>query len=170
MKYYIWLILLFLGFSSCKLSEHPDGFTNSNVQIVDMGKFNGLRIIEIASLNYLDPTSKTQTGWVFSEFDKENFSVSLIQSFRRWDVRVLPSAQTKIHINFTQLSMSEDPTNSIFIITADVAVSRNGIITRKVIKIYSKARYTMGKTKNNGVKKFIQELGELLRDQSFFKR
>ena len=66
--------------------------------------------------------------------------------------------------------MSEDPTNSIFIITADVAVSRNGIISRKVIKINSKAKYTMGKTKNNGVKKFIQELGELLRDQSFFKR
>jgi hypothetical protein len=132
-----------------------------------MGELNGLRIIEIASLNYPEVTGQTQTGHMYTDIDKDNFNNSLIQSLKRSDVRVLPSAQTKIHIDFTQLAMLKD---TIIKMTAELAVSRNGIITRKTIEINGKAKFTIGATKDNGVKLFIQELGELLREQSSFKR
>jgi hypothetical protein len=170
MKAWIWSILFVASFSSCKLSHQHSGFNNSSVQIVDMGQFNGLRIIEIASLHYPETESKNQAGWVFSEIDEVNFNESLIQSLRRSDVRVLPSAQTKIHLNFTQIGMIEIQKDTILTMTADVIVSRNGIITKKLVKISSKANFTSGSTKNNGVKMFIQAIGELLREQSSFKR
>jgi hypothetical protein len=66
--------------------------------------------------------------------------------------------------------MIEIQKDTILTMTADVIVSRNGIITTKLIKISSKAKFTSGSTKNNGVKMFIQAIGELLRDQSSFKR
>jgi hypothetical protein len=138
-----------------------------------MGEFNGLRIIEIASLNYPEVTAQTQTGHMYTDIDKDNFNSSLIQSLKRSDVRVLPSAQTKIHINFTQLAMlkdTKDTKDTIIKMTAELAVSRNGIITRKTIEINGKGKFTIGATKDNGVKLFIQELGELLREQSSFKR
>jgi hypothetical protein len=53
---------------------------------------------------------------------------------------------------------------------ADVAVSRNGIVSRKTIEINSHAKFTIGATKDSGVQMFIKELGELLREQSSFKR
>jgi hypothetical protein len=141
-----------------------------------MGELNGLRIIEIASLNYPEVTGQTQTGHMYTDIDKDNFNNSLIQSLKRSDVRVLPSAQTKIHIDFTQLAMlkatkdTKDTKDTIIKMTAELAVSRNGIITRKTIQINGKAKFTIGATKDNGVKLFIQELGELLREQSSFKR
>ena len=170
MKVWIWSILFVASLSSCKLSQQHSGFNNSSVQIVDMGQFNGLRIIEIASLHYAESESKNQACWVFSEIDEVNFNESLIQSLRRSDVRVLPSAQTKIHLNFTQIAMIEIQKDTILTMTADVIVSRNGIITTKSIKISSKSRFTSGSTKKNGMKMFIQAIGELLREQSSFKR
>ena len=107
---------------------------------------------------------------MFTDKDKDNFGDSLIQSLKRSDVRVLPSAQTKLHIDFTQLTLSDDETGRIITMTADLAVSRNGIISRKTIEINSKSKLTIGATKDNGVKMFIQELGDLLREQSSFKR
>ena len=158
------------GFSSCTLSGQNGSFTNSSIQIVDMGKFKGLRIIEIASLNYPEKTAQTQSSQVFTDIDKDNFGESLIQSLKRADVSVLPSAQTKIRIDFTRLVMPEDENGTTMTMTADVAVSRNGIVTRKTIEISSKAKLTLGRTKDNAVKIFLQELGELLREQSSFKR
>jgi len=105
-----------------------------------------------------------------TEIDKDNFSESLIQSFKKSNVRVLPSAQTKIHIDLTQIAMIEDTQGTIMIITFDLAESRNGIVTRKTIEINSKAKITLGGIKDMGVKIFIQKLGELLREQSSFKQ
>jgi hypothetical protein len=85
-------------------------------------------------------------------------------------VLVVPSAQTKICIDFTQIAMLEDIQGTIMMITADLAVSRNGIVTRKIIKINSKAKLTLGRTKDNGVKIFIQKLGDMLIEKSSFKR
>ena len=85
----------------------------------------------------------------------------------------MPSAQTKIHIEFTQLVLLEE-TKGVkgkkMVMTAFVAVSRNGIITREIIQINSKAKITIGGAKDNAVKIFIQKLGKLLREQSSFKR
>ena len=110
---------------------------------------------------------------MFTEIDKDNVRGSLIQSLKKSNVRVLPSAQTKIHIDFTQIAMFEDTQGTQrtrMVITADLAVSRNGIVTRKTIEINSKPKITLGRTKDKGVKIFIQKLGELLREQSSFKR
>jgi hypothetical protein len=170
MKLLILSMLIIAGFSSCSLSKQNGSFANSSIQTVDMGKFNGLRIIEIATLNYPESTAHTQTKPLFTEIDKDNFSESLIQSFKKSDVRVVPSAQAKIHIGFTQIAMFEDTQGSTMKITADLAVSRNGIVTRKTIEINSKAKLPLGRTKDNSVKMFIQKLGELLRKQSSFKR
>jgi hypothetical protein len=170
MKFLIWFVFLVATFSGCSLSQQNSSFTNSSIQIIDMGKFNGLRIIEIATLNYPESTAHTQTKPLFTEIDKDNFSESLIQSFKKSDVRVVPSAQAKIHIGFTQIAMFEDTQGSTMKITADFAVSRNGIITRKTIEINSKSKLTIGATKDNSVKMFIQELGDLLREQASFKR
>lgn len=173
MKIWIFVFIIITGFSGCTLNKLNGNFSNSSVQTVDMGTFNGLRIVEIASLNYPEPTSQTPTNSEFTEIDRDNFDASLIQSLKRSDVRVLPSAQTKIHIDFTLLAMLQEPKNSkgtIITMTAEVAVSRNGIVSRKTIKINSKAKFTIGATKDNGVKMFIQELGQLLREQSSYKR
>lgn len=170
MKFLIWIVFLVATFSGCSLSQQNSSFTNSSIQIIDMGKFKGLMIIEIASINYPDSTANTHTKPLFTEIDKDNFSESLIQSFKKSDVRVLPSAQTKIHIDFTQIAMLEDTQGTTMMITADLAVSRNGIVTRKTIEINSKSNITLGRTKDAAVKMFIQKLGELLREQSSFKR
>ena len=170
MKFFLFITFIIITFCNCTLSLQGSRFTNSSIQKVDMGEFNGLRIIEIASLNYPEVTAQTQTGHMYTDIDKDNFNSSLIQSLKRSDVRVLPSAQTKIHINFTQLAMLKDTKDTIIKMTAELAVSRNGIITRKTIEINGKAKFTIGATKDNGVKLFIQELGELLREQSSFKR
>jgi hypothetical protein len=170
MKYWIWMMFVVVTASSCSLSQRNGSHTNSSSQTVDMGKFKGLKIIEIASVNYPDSTAQTQTKQVFSEIDMDNFDGSLIQSLKRSDVRVLPSAQTKVHIDFTLLEISESETGKTITINADVAVSRNGIVTRKSIEIKSKAKRTIGATKDNGVQLFIQELGEFMREQSSFKR
>jgi hypothetical protein len=170
MKFLIWIVFLVATFSGCSLSQQNSSFTNSSIQIIDMGKFKGLMIIEIASINYPDSTANTHTKPLFTEIDKDNFSESLIQSFKKSDVRVLPSAQTKIHIDFTQIAMLEDTQGTTMMITADLAVSRNGIVTRKTIEINSKSNITLGRTKDTAVKMFIQKLGELLREQSSFKR
>jgi hypothetical protein len=127
-------------------------------------------IIELASINYPDSRDHTQTKPLFSKIDKYNFSESLIQSLNKSDVLVVPSAQTKICIDFTQIAMLEDIQGTIMMITADLAVSRNGIVTRKIIKINSKAKLTLGRTKDNGVKIFIQKLGDMLIEKSSFKR
>ena len=170
MKSVIWIVFLVAAFSSCSLSQQNPSFTNSSIQTIDMGKFKGLRIIELASVNYPELTVHTQTKPLFTEIDKDNVSESLIQSFKKSNVRVLPSAQTKIHIDFTQIDMFEDTQGTTMIITADLAISRNGIVTRKTIEINSKPKITLGRTKDKGVKIFIQKLGELLREQSSFKR
>ena len=135
-----------------------------------MGKLKGVRIIEIASITYPDSTAHTQTKPLFTEIDKGNVSAFLIQSLKKSNVRVLPSAQTKIHIDFTQMAMFEDIQGKRMVITADLAVSRNGIVTRKTIEINSKPKITLGRTNDKGVKIFIQKLGELLRGQSLFKQ
>jgi hypothetical protein len=173
MKLLILSMFIIAGFSSCSLINQNGSFTNSSIQKVDMGKFNGLKIIEIAALNYPETTTQTATSQLFTDKDKDNFGDTLIQSLKRSDVRVLPSAQTKIHINFTQLVMADGKNGKngkIMTMTAEVAVSRNGIISRKTIKISSKSKPTIGATKDNGVELFIQELGNLLREQSSFKR
>jgi hypothetical protein len=170
MKCWILKIFFIIGFSGCTLSDQNGRFTNSSVQKVDMGKFKGLKIIEIASLNYPDLTAFTPTKQLFTEIDKDNFSESLIQSLKKSDVRVLPSAQTKVHIDFTQLDLLDGETARIMSMSADVAISRNGIITRQTFEIDSKTKTTIGATKDNGVKLFIQKLGEMLREQSSFKR
>lgn len=170
MKCLIWIMIFTLSFNSCSLVKQNTRFINSSKQTVDMGKFKGLRLIEIATLNYPEKTVQTQNSHVFTEIDKDNFSDSLIQSLKKSDVRVLPSAQTKIHIDFTQLVMSDTATGEIMIMSANVAVSRNGIVTRKTIQINSMPSITNGATKNNGVVRFLQALGELLREQSSFKR
>lgn len=138
-----------------------------------MGEFNGLRTIEIASLHYPETSAQTKTSQEFTDIDKSNVVDTLIQSLKRSDVRVLPSAQTKIHINFTQLVIFEETKSlkdKIMMITADVAVSRNGIITRKVIQINSQTKVTVSGAKDHGMKMFMQKLGQLLREQSSFKR
>lgn len=163
-------MFILVGFNSCKLTEHNGVFSDSSIQTIDMDKFNGLRIIEIASLNFPEASNQKEYSQVFSDIDKENFSLTLIQSLKRSDVRVLPSAQTKIHIDFTQLVMLEEPKGTVITMTADVTISRNGIVTRKTIEIISKAKFTIRATKDSGVKMFIQELGKLLREQSSFKR
>ena len=66
--------------------------------------------------------------------------------------------------------MLDEATGPVMTMICDVVVSRNGIVTRKTIEITGKAKLTIGRTKDNGVKMFIQELGELLREQSSFKR
>jgi hypothetical protein len=170
MKLLILSMLIIAGFSSCSLSKQNGSFANSSIQTVDMGKFNGLRIIEIAALNYPETTDQAQTSQVFTDKDKDHFGDSLIQSLKRSDVRVLPSAQTKLDIDFTQLTLLDDETGRTITMTADVAVSRNGIITRKTIEINSKSKLTIGATKDNSVKMFIHELGDLLREQASFKR
>jgi hypothetical protein len=169
-KFLIWIVFLVATSNGCSLSQQNPSFINSSIQTIDMGKFKGLMIIEIASLNYPESTANTLTKPLFTEIDKDNFSESLIQSLNKSDVRVLPSAQTKIHIDFTQIAMFEDTQDSTMKITADLVVSRNGIVTRKSIEINSKAKLTLGRTKDNGVKMFIQKLGEVLREQSSFKR
>lgn len=170
MKYWIGIILVIAGISGCALNQEKGHFTRSSIQAVDMGKFKGLKNIEIATLNYPETTTPMQTSHVFTEMDIDNFSDSLIQSLKRSDVRVLPSAQTKVHIDFTQIVMLDEPTGTIITMVADVIVSRNGIVTRKTIEIKSKAKLTIGGTKDNGIKMFIYEIGELLREQSSFKR
>jgi hypothetical protein len=173
MKYWIWIIFIVSSISSCSLREHNGSSTNSSIQTVDMGEFNGLRIIEIASLNYPETLNQIKTSQGLTEIDKSNFSDTLIQSLKKSDVSVLPSAQTKIHIEFTQLVLLEDKKGvkgKSMAMTAFVAVSRNGIVTREIIQINSKVKSTIGGTKDNGVKMFIQKLGELLREQSSFKR
>ncbi|MBU3003553.1 hypothetical protein [Paraglaciecola arctica] len=169
MNYLVCIFLLFTGLSGCALNEQNGLFTQSSVQTVDMGKFNGLRIIEIAAFTYPETSTQTQTTQVFTDKDKNNFSDSLLQSLKRSDVRVLPSAQTKIHIDITQLVILEERKGTIITMTANLAISRNGIVTRKTIEITSKPKFTISATKDNGVKMFIQELGELLREQSSFK-
>ncbi|AGH45176.1 hypothetical protein C427_3067 [Paraglaciecola psychrophila 170] len=119
----VWIVFFVLLFSGCSLSKQNLSFTNSSIQTIDMGKFKGLMIIEIASLNYPDSTAHTQTKPLFTDIDKDNFSESLIQSLNKSDVRVLPSAQTKIHIDFTQIAMFEDTQGSTMKITADLVVS-----------------------------------------------
>jgi hypothetical protein len=166
----VFIIIIVMSFNGCSLNGSNGRFTNSSVQTIDMGKFTGLRIIQIASINYHDWKGQTQPKYVFTEIDKENFSDSLIRSFKRSDVRVLPSAQTKIRIEFTQFELAEGLQNQMLIIKADTEISRNGIITRKTIEISCKSKLTIGATKNYGVKMFIQELGNLLREQSSFKR
>jgi hypothetical protein len=167
MKYWFWFILIIIGFSGCQLFAQKGKVTNSSIQAIDMGKFSGLWIIEIASINYLEATAQTQDIFRSTDIDKENFSESLIQSLQKSNVRILPSAQTKIHIDFTQFGMSEDTKYITMTIKANVSVSRNGIITRKVIEIDSKS---IRSSKDNGIKMFILEIGNLLREQSFFKR
>jgi hypothetical protein len=170
MKYVVWIVFFVLIFSGCSSSKQNLTFTNSGIQIIDMGKFKGLMIIELATVNYPDSTDHIQTKPLFTEIDKDNFSESLIQSLNNSDVRVVPSAQTKIHVDFTQIARFEDIQGTTMIITADLAVSRNGIVTRKIIEIKSKAKLTLGRTKDNVVIMFIQKLGEVLREQSSFKR
>ena len=135
-----------------------------------MGEFNGLRIIEIATLNYSETTAQTLTSPLFTNIDKDNFSATLIESLGRSDVSVLPSAQTKIHIDFTLLALLKDTKITTMAMAANVVVSRNGISTRKTIEINSKAKFTIGTTKDNGIKMFIQKLGDVLREQSALKR
>ena len=135
-----------------------------------MGEFNGLRIIEIATLNYSETTAQTLTSPLFTNIDKDNFSATLIESLGRSDVSVLPSAQTKIHIDFTLLALLKDTKITTMAMDANVVVSRNGISTRKTIEINSKAKFTIGTTKDNGIKMFIQKLGDVLREQSALKR
>jgi hypothetical protein len=159
-----------VALSSCSLNKHNGSFSNSSVQTVDMGKFYGLRIIEIAALDYPQVTTQIQTIPVFTDIDKDNFGDTLIQSLKRSDVRVLPSAQTKMHIEFTELAILDATKGPIMTMIADVAISRNGIISRKTIEINSHSKFTIGATKDNCVKMFIQELGDLLREQSSFKR
>lgn len=165
MKYWVVVILTLVIFSSCSLND-----INSSAQTVDMGKFPGLRIIQIASVNYPESIAVANSSLFFTDKDRDNFSDSLIQSLKRSDVRVLPSAQTKIHIDFINLATQKDSTGSPMTLAANVIVSRNGIITRKTIEISSKAKRNVGATKSNSVKMFIQELGNLLREQSSFKR
>mgnify|MGYP003655161937 CR=1 FL=1 len=163
----LWIVIIFnlIIFSGCSLNN-----INSNKQVVEMGKLTGLRIIQIASVSYPESTVYPDTSLTFTEMDKINFGDSLIQSLKRSDVRVLPSAQTKIHINFIEMTLPEGVTGSKLTMVAKVAVSRNGIITRKTIEINSKSKSTLGATKSTAVKMFIQELGNLLREQSSFKR
>ena len=167
-----WLLSMFMvaGLNGCQLYTQKYGSTNSSIQTVDMGKFNGLRIIEIASLNYPEVAIQTQANFGFTERDKENFSDTLTQSLQNSDVIVLPSAQTKIHIDFTKIVITEDIKGIIMTINADLAVSRNGIITREVIEVVSQANITYRSTKNNVMTVFIQKIGNLIRQQSSFKR
>ena len=168
----MWLKIIFitLSLSGCVISEQAGKFSDSSIQTVEMGKLTGLRIIEIASVYYPDPSTLAQSGFEFSDVDKEHFGDSLIQSFKRSDVRVLPSAQTKVHIDFTKLLWNDDLKQELLIMSADVVVSRNGIMTRKTVKISYLPKFTIAATKNHGVKLFIQELGNLSREQSSFKR
>jgi hypothetical protein len=166
-----WLLIVFVvALTSCTLSKQNGSFSNSSIQTIDMGKFYGLRILEIAALDYPQATTQTPSIPEFTDIDKDNFSDSLIQSLNRSDVRVLPSAQTKMHIEFTEIAIVDGTKGTIMTMTAEVAVSRNGIISRKTIEINSEQKITIGRTKDNGVKMFIQELAELLREQSSFKR
>ncbi|MFT5840229.1 MAG: hypothetical protein ACI9UT_002740 [Flavobacteriales bacterium] len=158
------------GFNGCQQHTQKWGPRNSSIQTVVMGKFNGLRIIEIASLNYLKVAIQTEVNSGFNECDKENFSDSLIQSLQNSDVIVLASAQTKIHIDFNMIVITEDIKGIIMTINADVAVSRNGIITRKVIEVDTQPKITFSSTTNNAITVFIQKLGHLIRQQSTFKR
>ncbi|GAC17556.1 hypothetical protein [Paraglaciecola arctica] len=166
-----WLLIVFIvALTSCTLSKQNGSFSNSSIQTIDMGKFYGLRIIEIAALDYPQATTQTLSIPKFTDIDKSNFGDSLIQSLKRSDVRVLPSAQTKMHIEFTKIALVDGTNGTIMTMSADVAVSRNGIISRKTIEINSDSKLTIGATKDNGVRMFIQELAELLREQSSFKR
>ena len=157
-------------FSGGSLNKQNGSLTHSSIQTVDMGEFNGLRIIEIATLNYSETTAQTLTSPLFTNIDKDNFSATLIESLGRSDVSVLPSAQTKIHIDFTLLALLKDTKITTMAMAANVVVSRNGISTRKTIEINSKAKFTIGTTKDNGIKMFIQKLGDVLREQSALKR
>jgi len=60
MKSVIWIGFHVAALSSCSLSKQNGDFTNISIQIIDMVKFNGLRIIEIAAVNYPDSTAHTQ--------------------------------------------------------------------------------------------------------------
>lgn len=80
------------------------------------------------------------------------FGDPLIGSLKKSDVCVLPSAQSRIHIDFTKLVMLEDETGTIVTMTGEVAVSRNGIVSRKTIEISSDSKIIIGATKDNGVK------------------
>lgn len=159
-----------MGFNSCALKGSNGRFTNSSVQSIDMGKFISLRTVEIASLNYPEFSESPKTQSMFTQIDKANFSDSLIQSFKRSEVRVLPSAQTKIHIDFTQLVLPDEKTNFKIIMNAKIVISRNGTTTRKFIEISSQPKMSIGSTKDKAVQLFILELAELLREQSSFKR
>jgi hypothetical protein len=170
MKCVNWTLFIMLGLSGCAFNTTNGSFSDSSIQTIDMGKFNGLRIIQIASLNYPELSSKASSSQVIIGIDKDNFNDSLIESLKMSNVRVLASAQTKIHLDFTKFLQIENDEDNIMIMSANVAVSRNGIITRKTIEISSLAKMTTGATKNHTVKKFIQALGEMLREQSTFKR
>lgn len=170
MKYWLSFIFIIVGFNGCAFNEEGGRFAKSSIQTVAMGKLIGLRTIEIASINFLDDRDTTSTESLFSIIDKQNLNDSLISSFRESGVQVVPSAQTKVHLDFTQFVILEIENRRVFKITAHVAVSRNGIVTRKIIDIHAKEKFTLGGTKDNGVKIFILGLADLLREQSSFKR
>lgn len=170
MKYWLSFIFIIVGFNGCAFNEEDGRFAKSSVQTVDMGSFKGLRMIEIASVNFLKDSDKTTNQSLFTEIDQENLSDSLISSLKESDVQVVPSAQTKIHLDFTEFVILEEDKRRVFKMTANVAVSRNGIVTRKIIEINGKDKLTLGRTKDNGVKVFILGLADLLREQSSFKR
>tara|TARA_R110000751_G_scaffold91266_2_gene178792 strand:+ start:19925 stop:20437 length:513 start_codon:yes stop_codon:yes gene_type:complete len=169
-KYLVCIFLLITGLSSCALNEQNGLFTQSTVQTVDMGNLDGLRIIELAALSYPESSSQTKNNLMFSDKDKENFEDSLIHSLNRSGVRVMPSAQTKLHIDFTEIAMPEMESGKIISMNAQIAVSRNGIIKRKTIKISRESKLTIGATKDIALKNFILKLGDLLREQASYKQ
>jgi hypothetical protein len=170
MNYWLSIIFIVAAFNGCAFNKQDGRFAKSSIQTIDMGTFNGLRIIEIASVNFLKDSDKTTNPSLFTEIDQENLSDSLIRSFKKSGVQVVPSAQTKIHLDFTEFVILEEEKGSVFKMNANVAVSRNGIVTRKVIEINGKDKLTLGRTKDNGVKIFILGLADLLREQATFKR
>jgi len=169
-KNILCLFLVITNICSCGSNQHDGSFSKSSIQTVDMGKFKGLRIIEIASLNFLESMDKIANEQLFTKIDQENLSRSIVDSFSKSDIEVVPSAQTKVHLEFTEFVLLQEEKNRVFKMTATVAVSRNGIVTRKIIEINGKEKRTLGRTKDNGVKIFILGLADLLREQSSFKR
>jgi hypothetical protein len=178
-------MFLILSISSCAGPSKGGLFGNSGVQIVDMGEMKGFKIIEIATLRYPDDdTTSNQaeiflvknselsvsTEGAFTADDKDNFSQSLMLSLRSSDVKVLDSAQTKLHINFSRISLANKGRNKVMVFVADVSVSRNGMTTKQKIEVMGKAKVTLSSTKADGVKTFLQEVGKLLSEQSAFKR
>lgn len=156
-------ILTFLP--GCSTNGQSHSSASASVQTVDMGKFKGLTIIQIASITY-----PADTDLEFSEVHQANFSQSLIQSLRKSSVQVLPSAQTKLHISFTKLSMDNELHEPTMAMSADVAISRNGIITRKAIQSTSLVASSNQRTRDLLIENFIRDLGQLLREQALYKR